>query len=125
MGPAATPPPHHHHTSTVDCQAEAPSCRLLHDGKALGEVGLALSLARGLQLPHTAPCRGGGGLTRHSPYGRGRLGGLSLWHLQCPRCTAVVTGLPPAVLRYRSLRPEGARAVLVATPGGLSWERGQ
>src|SRR5215471_7257814 len=49
-----------------------------------------------------------------------RLGGLTIWRLQCTRCRAVFTVLPHFVLRYRQMRPEGARDALLATHGGLS-----
>ena len=52
-----------------------------------------------------------------------RLGGLTIWRLQCTTGKAVVTILPPFVLRYRQMRPEVARAALVAPHGGLSLER--
>jgi hypothetical protein len=40
-------------------------------------------------------------LTRHSHYARVRLGGLTIWRIQCTRCRAVFTVLPHFVLRYR------------------------
>ena len=51
-----------------------------------------------------------------------RLGGLTIWRIQCTSCKAVFTVLPHFVLRYRSMRPEVARDVLLATHGGLSLE---
>ena len=80
-------------------------------------------LSLGFQLKHKATCRGGGCLTRHSHYVRVRLGGLTIWRIQCTRCKAVFTVLPHFVLRYRSMRPEVARDALLATHGGLSLER--
>src|SRR5262245_29105807 len=68
-------------------------------------------------------CHGGGCLTRHSHYIRVRLGGISIWRLQCTRCKAVFTVLPHFVLRYRQMRPEVARDALLATSGVLSLER--
>jgi hypothetical protein len=50
---------------------------------------------------------------------RVRLGGITLWHLQCTTCKAVCTVLPHVVLRYRQMHPEVARDALVATHGGL------
>ena len=73
-------------------------------------------------LKHKATCRGGGGLTRHSHYVRVRLGGLTIWRVQCTACRAVFTILPHFVLRYRQMRPEVARDALLATHGGLSLE---
>src|SRR4029453_5589301 len=67
-------------------------------------------------------CEGGGCLTRHSHYVRIRLGGLTIWRLQCTTCRAVFTVLPPFFLRYRSIRPGVARDALLATHGGLSLE---
>jgi hypothetical protein len=83
---------------------------------------MAFILSIGFQLKHKATCRGGGGLTRHSHYARVRLGGVSIWRLQCTTCRAVFTILPHFVLRYRQMRPEVARDVLLATHGGLSLE---
>jgi hypothetical protein len=114
----------HNRTITVDFQDEATYFRLLNDGKAFVEFVLVFVLALGFQLTHTATCRGGGCLTRHSHYVRVRLGGLTIWRIQCTRCKAVFTVLPHFVLRYRSMRPEVARDALLATHGGLSLELG-
>ena len=83
---------------------------------------LAFLLARGCQLTHKASCSEGRSLTRHSHYVRVRLGGLTIWRIQCTACKAVFTVLPHFVLRYRQMRPEVARDVLLATHGGLSLE---
>ena len=107
-------------TITINFQNEATYFQLLGDGKAFVECVLAFLLALGLQLKHKATCRGG--LTRHSHYVRVRLGGISIWRLQCTRCKAVFTVLPHFVLRYRQMRPEVARDALLATHGGLSLE---
>src|SRR5215471_13650897 len=109
-------------TITVDFQNEATYFQLLGDGKAFLECVLAFVLALGLQLKHKATCRGGSCLTRHSHYVRVRLGGVTIWRIQCTTCKAVFTVLPHLVLRYRSMRPEVARDVLGATHGGLSLE---
>jgi len=109
-------------TITVDFQNEATYFRLLGDGKAFVECVLAFILSLGFQLAHKATCSGGGCLTRHSHYARVRLGGVTIWRLQCTTCKAVFTVLPHFVLRYRSMRPEVARDVLLATHGGLSLE---
>src|SRR2546426_1068601 len=107
-------------TITVDFHNEAAYYQLLGDGKAFVECVLAFILSLGFQLTHKATCRGGGCLTRHSHYVRGRLGGLTIWRLQCTTCKAGFTVLPPFVLRYRQMRPEGARDAVLATHGGLS-----
>jgi hypothetical protein len=112
----------HNRTITVDFRDEATYCHLLGDGKAFLECVLAFLLALGFQLAHKATCSGGGGLTRHSHYVRIRLGGLTIWRIQCTRCKAVFTVLPHFVLRYRQMRPEVARDALLATHGGLSLE---
>jgi hypothetical protein len=109
-------------TITVDFQDEATYFRLLNDGKAFVEFVLAFLLSFGFQLTHTATCGGSGCLTRHSHYVRVRLGGLTIWRIQCTRCKSVFTVLPHFVLRYRAMRPEVARDVLLATHGGLSLE---
>jgi hypothetical protein len=109
-------------TLTVDFQHETTYLQLLGDGKAFVECVLAFLLALGFQLAHKATCHGGGCLTRHSHYVRVRLGGLTIWRLQCTACRAVFTVLPHFVLRYRSMRPEVARDALLATHGGLSLE---
>jgi hypothetical protein len=109
-------------TITVDFQDETTYVQLLGDGRAFVECVLAFVLALGFQLFHKATCRGGGCLTRHSHYARVRLGGLTIWRLQCTTCRAVFTILPHFVLRYRHMRPEVARDALLATYGGLSLE---
>ncbi len=109
-------------TITVDFRDEAIYFQLLGDGKAFLECVMAFVLSLGVQLKHKAACRGGGCLTRHSHYVRVRLGGLTIWRLQCTRCKAVFTVLPHFVLRYRQGRSEVARDALLATHGGLSLE---
>src|SRR6266850_4560880 len=112
----------HNRTITVDFHDEATYVQLLGDGKAFVECVLAFLLALGFQLTHKATCRGGGCLTRHSHDVRVRLGGLTIWRMQCASCKAVFTVLPHFVLRYRTMRPEVARDALLATHGGLSFE---
>src|SRR5712691_1928900 len=107
-------------TITVDFHNEATYFQILGDGKAFVECVLAFVLSLGFQLAHKATCRGGGCLTRHSHYARVRLGGLTIWRVQCTTCRAVFTVLPHFVLRYRSMRPDVARDALLATHGGLS-----
>src|SRR5712692_8268911 len=109
-------------TITIDFQNEATYFQLLGDGKAFLEFVFAFLLSLGFQLTHKATCRGGGCLTRHSHYVRVRLGGVTIWRLQCTTCKAVFTVLPHFVLHYRQMRPEVARDALLATHGGLSLE---
>jgi hypothetical protein len=109
-------------TITVDCHDETTYFKLLDDRRAFIEFVLAFLLALGFQLKHQVACGGGGCLTRHSHYARVRLGGLTIWRIQCTRCKAVFTVLPHFVLRYRQMRPEVARNALLATYGGLSLE---
>ena len=109
-------------TITVDFRSQATYFQLLGDGKAFLECVLAFVMALGFQLAHKATCSGGGCLTRHSHYARVRLGGVTIWRIQCTTCKAVFTVLPHFVLRYRSMRPEVARDALLATHGGLSLE---
>src|SRR3989442_6330590 len=94
----------------------------MHDGKAFVEFVFAFLLSLGFQLAHKATCTGGGCLTRHSHYARIRLGGLTIWRIQCTSCKAVFTVLPHFVLRYRRMSPDVARQALIATHGGLSVE---
>jgi hypothetical protein len=77
-------------TVTVDVRDEATYFQLLGDGKAFLECVLAFLLALGFQLKHKAICDGGGCLTRHSHYVRVRLGGVTLWRIQCTTCKAVI-----------------------------------
>src|SRR6059036_3564825 len=109
-------------TLTIDFQNEATYFQLLGDGKAFLECILAFVMSLGFQLKHKATCSGGGCLTRHSHYARVRLGGVTIWRIQCTTCKAVFTVLPHFVLRYRSLRPEVVRNALLATHGGFSLE---
>jgi hypothetical protein len=121
MGLAAKPP-RQNRTITVDFQDESTYFQLIHDGKAFVEFVFAFLLSLGFQLNHKANCSGGGGLTRHSHYARVRLGGLTIWRIQCTKCKAVFTVLPHFVLRYRKMRPDVAQNALLATHGGLSLE---
>src|SRR5712691_1125102 len=114
--------PRQNRTITVDFNNEATYSQLLDDTKAFLECVLAFILSIGFQLHHKSTCDGGGSLTRHSHYARVRLGGLTMWRIQCTRCKAVFTVLPHFVLRYRTMRPEAARDALLATHGGLSLE---
>jgi hypothetical protein len=115
--------PRQNHTLTVDFHNETTYFALLGNTKAFIEFVLAFILSLGFQLTHKASCSEGGRLTRHSHYIRVRLGGLTIWRIQCTRCKAVFTVLPHFVLRYRSMRPDIARNALLATYGGLSLER--
>src|SRR5262245_15479472 len=121
MGIAAKPT-RENRTITVDFRDEATYVQLLGNGKAFLECVIAFVLSLGFQLRHKATCRGDGCLTRHSHYLRVRLGGLTIWRVQCTTCKAVFTVLPHFVLRYRSMRPEVARDALLATHGGLGLE---
>lgn len=114
-------PPRQNRTITVDFHDEATYSQLLDNGKAFIEFVLAFILSLGFQLHHKSTCDGGS-LTRHSHYARVRLGGLTIWRIQCTRCRAVFTVLPHFVLRYRKICPEVARDALLATHGGLSLE---
>src|SRR4030095_256466 len=118
-----TKQPRINRTITVDFQNEATYFQLLGDRKAFLECVLAFILSIGFQLLHKTTCRGGGCLTRHSHYARVRLGGITIWRLQCTTCRAVLPIRPHFVLRYRHMRPEVARDALLATHGGLSLER--
>src|SRR6266849_597403 len=109
-------------TITVNFQNETTYFQLLGDGKAFLELVMAFLLALGFQLKHKATCSGGGCLTRHSHYARVRLGGVTIWRIQCTTCKAVFTVLPHFVLRYRHMRPDVARDALLATHGGLRLE---
>src|SRR6266536_567343 len=121
MGQAAKPT-RQNRTITVDFQDEATYFQLLGDTQAFVEFVLAFLLSLGFQLLHKASCSEGGCLTRHSHYARIRLGGLTIWRIQCTTCTAVFTVLPHFVLRYRTMCPEVARDALLATHGGLRLE---
>ncbi len=77
-------------TITVDFRDEATYFQLLGDGKAFLECVLACMLSLGFQLTHKATCGGGGCLTRHSHYVRVRLGGVTIWRIQCTTCKAVI-----------------------------------
>src|SRR5213596_2568367 len=118
----ATKPIRHNRTITVDFRDETIYCALLGNTKAFVECVFAFFLTLGFQLLHKASCSEGGCLTRHSHYARVRLGGLTIWRIQCTTCKAVFTVLPHFVLRYRQMRPEVARDALLATHGGLSLE---
>ena len=122
MGTAATQT-RHNRTITVDFHDETTYVQLLGHGKAFVECVLAFVLSLGFQLTHQATCRGSRCLTRHSHDLRLRLGGVTIWRLQCTRCKVVFTVRPHFVLRYRQMRPEVARNARLAMHGGLSLER--
>ena len=109
-------------TITVDFHNEATYFQILGNGKACIECVLAFVLSRGFQLAHKATCRGGGCLTRHSHCAPVRLGGLTIWRVQCTTCCVVFTVLPHFILRYRQMPPAVAREALLATHGGCSLE---
>ncbi len=109
-------------TITIDFHDETTYFALLGNTKAFVEFVFAFVLSIGFQLTHKPMCSGGGCLTRHSHYVRVRLGGLTIWRIQCTTCKAVFTVLPHFVLRYRTMRPDVARDALIATHGGLSLE---
>jgi hypothetical protein len=109
-------------TIVIDFHDEATYFGLLDQGKAFLDFVVAFILSTGFQLRHKSACSGGFCLTRHSHYMRVRLGGVPIWRLQCTVCKAVFTVLPHFVLRYRAMRPDVARHVLLATHGGLSLE---
>src|SRR5712691_5727716 len=121
MGHAAKPT-RHNRTLTIDFHDETTYAALLGNTKAFVEFVLAFILSLGFQLLHKASCHEGGRLTRHSHYARLRLGGLTIWRVQCTTCKAVFTVLPHFVLRYRQMRPAVARDALLATHVGLSLE---
>jgi hypothetical protein len=73
----------HNRTSTVDFPDEATYVQRLDDGKAFAALMIAFLRALGFQLQHQATSEGGGCPTRHSHYVRIRLGGLTIWRLQC------------------------------------------
>ena len=77
-------------TITVDFRNEATYFQLLGDGKAFLECILAFVMSLGFQLQHKATCNGDGCLTRHAHYLRVRLGGITIWRVQCTRCKAVI-----------------------------------
>src|ERR671914_2148218 len=113
----AAQPTRANRTITVDFRNEATYVQLLGDGKAFVECVLAFVLSLGFQLTHKVTYGGGGWLTRHSHYVRIRLGGVTIWRLQCTRCKVVFTILPHFVLRYRQMRPAVARDALLAMHG--------
>jgi hypothetical protein len=77
-------------TITVDFRDEATYFCLIEDGKAFLECVIAFLLSLGFQLKHKATCHGSGCLTRHSHYVRVRLGGVTIWRIQCTTCKAVI-----------------------------------
>src|SRR5215471_258815 len=107
-------------TITVDFQDPSTYFQLISDGKPFVEFVLAFILSLGFQLTHKATCTSGGSLTRHSHYARVRLGGLTIWRIQCTSCKAVFTVLPHFVLCCRRMSPNVVRLALSLTHGGLT-----
>jgi hypothetical protein len=85
----AAKPTRANRTITVDFRDEATYFHLIENGKAFVECVLAFLLVLGFQLKHKATCHSGKCLTRHSHYARVRLGGLTIWRVQCTTCKAV------------------------------------
>ncbi len=108
-------------TITVDFNDEATYHRLCQDGRGFIDFVVAFILSMGFALKHKCACSGER-LTRHSHYARLRLNQLTIWRIQCTVCRGVFTVLPHFVLRYRKMKPEIAKKVLLATHGGLSLE---
>jgi hypothetical protein len=96
-------------TITVDFQDQSTYFQLISNGKAFVEFVLAFILSIGFQLNHKSTCTRGSSLTRHSHYARVRLGGLTIWRIQCTSCKAVFTVLPHFVLRYHRMSPDVAK----------------
>src|SRR5262245_5089536 len=94
-------------TMTVDFRDEATYFQLLGNGKAFLECVLAFMLSLGFQLTPKATCGGGGCLTRHSHYVRVRLGGITIWRIQCTRCKACLHGPPALCLALSPHAPGG------------------
>src|SRR5438094_7028388 len=110
-------------TITVDFQDESTYFQLMDDGKAFVEFVLAFILALGFQLTHKGTCRGGGCLTRHSHYARVRLGGLTIWRIQCTTCKAVFTVLPHFVWLCRKFWSGGREGTVAPVCGGITRPR--
>ena len=122
MGQTAKPT-RQNRTITVDFHDETTYFAAPGRHQGVCRVRPRLSPLPRLSAHTTRPAVSGGGcLTRHSHYARVRLGGLTIWRIQCTTCKAVFTVLPHFVLRYRTMRPEVARDALLATHGGLSLE---
>jgi hypothetical protein len=102
MGTAATQM-RQNRTITVDFHDETADFKLFDDRQAFVEFVLAFLLTLGFQLKHQATCGGGGCLTRHSHHVRVRVGGVTIWRIQCMTCRAVFTILPHFILRYRQM----------------------
>ena len=83
--------PRENRTITVDFNDEDTYSQLLDDTKAFIEFVLVFLLSIGFQLKHKSTCDSGG-LTRHSHYARIRLGGLTIWRIQCTRCKVMSQG---------------------------------
>ena len=103
-------------TITVDFQNKATYFQLLGNGKAFLEFVFAFLLSLGFQLKHKATCNSGGCLTRHSHYVRIRLGGVTIWRIQCTTCKAVFTVLSVAERLtegfYGASAPDGTGTML-------------
>src|SRR6266567_7832733 len=102
----ATKPIRHNRTITVDFRDETTYCALLGNTKAFVEFVFAFFLTLGFQLLHKASCSEGGCLTRHSHYARVRLGGLTIWRIQCTTCKVCLEGRI-ALDMMRESRAEG------------------
>ncbi len=114
--------PRKNRTVHVDFNDKSTYFKLIEDGSFFLEFVVAYVLSIGFQLVHHGHCSGQSAFKRHSHYARVRLGGLTIWRIQCCECKATFSILPHFVLRYRSMSPERATEALLATHGGLSLE---
>lgn len=109
-------------TVHVDFHNEAAYYDLIDNGPVFLDYVIAYVLSIGFQFFHKKHCSCKSSFKRHSHYARIRLGGITIWRIQCCECKATFTILPYFIMRYRPMSPENAKKAIIASNGGLSLE---
>jgi hypothetical protein len=97
-------------TITIDFHDESTYAELLGNTKAFVEFVFAFILSIGFQLTHKSTCSSGGCLTRHSHYVRVRLGGLTIWRIQCGTCKVGSCTYWLRIIKFIPIKQAVARA---------------
>ncbi len=120
--PTQKPPQRLNRTLFIDFGSEERYLSLLEQTTLFVAEVVSFLLAIGAELLHKAGCPGGFALTRQSCYQHRRLGGLTIWRVQCKRCMAVFTVLSRFVMRHRALTVTQAEPALIGLMGGASFD---
>jgi len=90
-------------------------------GQAFSNVSSAFVMSLGFQLKHKSHLSRWWMPDAPLAYVRVRLGGITIWRMQCTTCRAVFTVLPHFVFALSSHAPEVARNAALGTHGRLGF----